>query len=423
MHTEAHTAATPRRLPVTINKGWLACLAVALAILTSTIVFSEPAAADLLMMGVIIAVPLLGVARFGQVAVVNLCIWFAIVGLSLLAATFSVTLDTAAIHLFVTLYLVLGSFVMAGFVAKDPEPRIKLILVCYVIASLIATLAGIAGYFQLVPGAYEIFTNFGRARGTFKDPNVYGAAVAPAIVACAWSMLRDAPSRAVKAGMIALPLVIGIFLSFSRGAWISLLISLLILAAFAIATTRRSADIARSGRFATLGIGAVIAALFAVTQIEQVRSLLEVRASLDQSYDAGPDGRFGGQAKARRLIAENPFGIGTHTFRIVHHNEEPHNVYLSMFLNAGWLGGLLYIVTVAATLAVGFRCALQRTRLQGPMLIVTASFAGLAFEGFVIDSDHWRNFFILMGCIWGLADASRPSADPSRRHDDPAQAA
>lgn len=422
MRTEAHISATPNRLPLTISKGSLACLAVALAILTSTIVFSEPAAADLLMMGVIVAVPLLGASRFGRVAVANLCIWSAIVGLSLLAATFSVTLDTAAKHLFVTLYLVLGSFVLAGFVAKDPEPRIKLILVCYVIAGLIATFAGIAGYFGLIPGAYDLFTNFGRARGTFKDPNVYGAAVAPAIVACAWSMLRDAPARAAKAGLIALPLVIGLFLSFSRGAWISLLISLVILAGFAIATTRRSTDVARFGRFATLGIGAVIVALFAVTQIEQVRSLLEVRASLDQSYDAGPDGRFGGQAKARRLIAENPLGIGTHTFRVVHHTEEPHNVYLSMFLNAGWLGGFLYIVTVAATLAVGFRGSLERTRLQGPMLILTASFAGLAIEGFVIDSDHWRNFFILMGCIWGLADAARPEADTTRRQDDPVSA-
>jgi hypothetical protein len=53
------------------------------------------------------------------------------------------------------------------------------------------------------------------------------------------------------------------------------------------------------------------------------------------------------------------------------------------------------------------------------MLILTASFAGLAFEGYVIDSDHWRSFFILMGCIWGLADAAPVTADQSRRADDP----
>lgn len=422
MRTRVDIPAWPTILPSTVSAGGLASIAVALAILTSTIVFSEPAAADVLMMAAIVIVPLLGATRFGRVAVANLCIWLVIVALSLLAATMSVTLDTASKHLLVTLYLVFGAFMLAGFIAKDPEPRIRLLLTCYVIACLVATCAAIIGYFRLLPGAFELFTNFGRARGTFKDPNVYGAAMAPAVVACAWSMLRDLPGRAVKAAAIALPIVVGIFLSFSRGAWVSLVLSLAVLAGVAIYTSRRSADIKRFGKFASIGTGAVIVALFAVTQIEQVRSLLEVRASLDQSYDQGPDGRFGGQAKARGLIAENPFGIGTHTFRVVYHSEEPHNVYLSMFLNAGWLGGFLYIVTIGATLAVGLRGSLERSRLQGAMLVLTASFAGLAFEGFVIDSDHWRVFFILTGGIWGLADAPLPVVDQTRRHDDVAAA-
>ena len=58
-----------------------------------------------------------------------------------------------------------------------------------------------------------------------------------------------------------------------------------------------------------------------------------------QSYDEGPDGRFGGQQKAARLILEHPLGIGAQQFAPQHHHEEPHNVYLAMFLNAGWLGG------------------------------------------------------------------------------------
>ena len=162
-------------------------------------------------------------------------------------------------------------------------------------------------------------------------------------------------------------------------------------------------------------------AIFAVLQVDQVRDLLQERASLDQSYDQGPEGRFGGQQKARALIIANPLGIGTHTFREVHHKEEPHNVYLSLFLNAGWLGGLLYIVSVAATLVVGFRGALQRTALQGPFLVAVCAFAGVAVEGAVIDSEHWRSFFILMACVWGLADAPRPVADPSRRREDQKQ--
>lgn len=75
-------------------------------------------------------------------------------------------------------------------------------------------------------------------------------------------------------------------------------------------------------------------------------------------------------------------------------------------------------MTVAATLYLGFRTALQRTRLQGPAVIAFASFAGLAFEGFVIDSDHWRHFFLMAGLIWGLADATPSATDPRQRADD-----
>jgi O-antigen ligase len=183
--------------------------------------------------------------------------------------------------------------------------------------------------------------------------------------------------------------------------------------------SRRRTDFSRFGSVGVIGAVAMLAAVGVATQLDQVRDLLEQRANLDQSYDEGPDGRFGGQQKARALILEHPFGIGTHTFRDTYHHEEPHNVYLSMFLNAGWLGGLFYIVSVLTTLCLGFRSALQNNRLQGAAVIAVASFAGLVFESFVIDSDHWRHFFIMAGLIWGIADAAPVDVDPSRRAGDP----
>ncbi len=44
-----------------------------------------------------------------------------------------------------------------------------------------------------------------------------------------------------------------------------------------------------------------------------------------------------------------------------YHHEDVHNVYLSMFLNAGWLGGFAYLAVVLATLAVGLAAVLQRS--------------------------------------------------------------
>lgn len=402
---------------LTVRAGTLAALAVAAAIGTSTVVFSEPAVADILMAAVVVGLPMIGVVRFGRAAMLNLALWLVMVSLGLAATALSTTFDTALTHQLVTLFLVLGAFVLAGYVAADPEPRFRLVMTCYVVACLIASAAALAGYFQLVPSAYDLFTNYGRARGTFKDPNVLGAALAPALVFLAWTVLRGSLRQALLAAAVSVPLFFALLLSFSRGAWASTALSLLLIAWLALVTTRRAADFRRLIAVAVLGTLALAAAIGGVLQLEAVEGLFAQRASLDQSYDEGPEGRFGGQAKAVRLILEHPLGIGTHTFRDSYHDEEPHNVYLSQFLNAGWIGGLAYVISVVATLAAGFYALCRCTAVQGPLIVATAAFAGLVFEGFVVDTDHWRHFFIVMALIWGLVDAV-PSASGGGGRDD-----
>jgi hypothetical protein len=79
---------------------------------------------------------------------------------------------------------------------------------------------------------------------------------------------------------------------------------------------------------------------------------------------------------------------------------------------------MLYTISVVVTTAAGFYAIRRRTALQGPLIVAVASFLGLALEGFIIDTDHWRHFFILMGLIWGLVDAGalHPNLE-RRRHD------
>ncbi|MEQ1578170.1 MAG: O-antigen ligase family protein [Hyphomicrobium sp.] len=404
--------------PITIKSGTLAGVLVACALATSSIVFSEPAPADVLMMGVIVGVPVLGAAQFGRVAKLHLALWLVVVALGLAGTTMSAVMPVAIIHQVVTLYLVLGAFVLAGYVSADPEPRFRLIASFYVVGCLIACAAAFAGYFNLIPGTYDLFTNYGRARGTFKDPNVFAAALAPGLVLAVWMALRARLHWLPVAGGIAVILALGLLISFSRGGWFSAVVSIAVLTWISLVMSRRQSDVRRFLAVACIGTVAFIGAISAALQVDAVRNLMDQRATLDQSYDVGPDGRFGGQEKAKKLVLENPFGIGTHTFRETYHHEEPHNVYLSMFLNAGWIGGLVYIISVLATLFVGLRGAFQASALQGPFVIASAAFAGLVVEGLVIDSDHWRHFFIFMGLIWGLADAPPPALHASRRRTD-----
>lgn len=395
----------------TVPAETLAAVAVAGAMATSAIVFSEPAVADVLMAAVIVGLPLLGVTRFGQVSILNLVTWLVLVSLGLAACAVSTTFATAVTHQIVTLFLALGAFVLAGYVAADPVPRFRLVMTCYVVGCLIAAAAALAGYFQLVPSAHDLFTSYGRARGTFKDPNVLGAALAPAIAFTVWTALRQPMRHALLAAVVSLPLFLALLLSFSRGAWASAAVSLVLVVWLSLVTSRRAADFRRLIAVAAAGTIALAATIGAALELEAVERLFQERASLGQSYDEGPDGRFGGQAKAVGLILDHPFGIGTHTFRDTYHAEEAHNVYLSQFLNAGWIGGTLYAISVFGTLAAGFYAMRRRTALQGPIVIATAAFAGLVFEGFVIDTDHWRHFFIVMALVWGLVEA-----DPGKAH-------
>ena len=69
-----------------ISARGLAAVVVAAAIGLSSIVFSEPAIADAMMIAVMVAVPVLGVVRFGRMAIVNLVMWAALVALGVAAA-------------------------------------------------------------------------------------------------------------------------------------------------------------------------------------------------------------------------------------------------------------------------------------------------------------------------------------------------
>ena len=57
-------------------------------------------------------------------------------------------------------------------------------------------------------------------------------------------------------------------------------------------------------------IGLVVLVTAVVSQHDKMGSFLQDRASLTQSYDVGPAGRFGGQDKAVGLILANPLGLG-----------------------------------------------------------------------------------------------------------------
>ena len=138
-----------------------------------------------------------------------------------------------------------------------------------------------------------------------------------------------------------------------------------------------------------------------ILSIDAVGSLFQERASLVQSYDAGPQGRFGRHLAGFLLMLDFPFGIGPMQFT-QYFTEDPHNSFLDAFVAGGWLGGITHFLLMLVTLAFGFREVFRRAPWQRTYIAVYATFAAEVGESYIIDVQHWRHFYLLIGVIWGL---------------------
>lgn len=369
---------------------------------SSAIVFAEPAPVDVFMLAVIAVLPLLRLVRITPSLLLVLTIWTVGAASALIAVLNASEPSKALVHTGVTLFLTVQSFIISAFIMRRPYKHTHLIMHAYCFAAAVAAVAALVGYFNLLPGSFELFTKYGRAAGTFKDPNVFGPFLVAPILYLMHRMLTRGAATVVWAAVWAGIMSLALLLSFSRGAWMVLAVATMIFAYLAFVTAPNNWQRLKiiSAGFVAVCLGLVL--LVAVMQIDAVSEQFTNRATLDQTYDQGPEGRFGGQQKAKRLIIQSPFGIGAQQFAPQYHMEEPHNVYLAMFLNAGWIGGLIFAIMVALTCLYGLRHAFKRTTTQPLFLVAYACFVAHAIEGFVIDLDHWRHFHLLIALVWGL---------------------
>lgn len=378
-----------------------------LAVAAGAVVLTEPAPVDVLTLGLLGVLPLLRLVQVTPTLRIYLAAWLVSAAGALVASAQSYDMATSATHSAVSIYLYVSSFVFAAFIARRPERHIRLVMHAYVAAALLAGAAGVAGYFDLFPGAGELLTKFGRASGTFKDPNVFGPFLVPAIVYLLHLAMSRPPLRAVMPFVLLLFLVFAELLSFSRGAWLNLGLAGAIYCYLSFVTAAAHRQRVKLIALALAGAIAMAGLIAVALQFDAISELFSERAALTQSYDEGPEGRFGGQEKALDLAITNPLGLGALQFGQRYHHEDAHNVYVSMFLNAGWLGGLSYLLIVGVTLIHGLRAALRNGRSRPVFLVVYASLVAIVVQGAVIDTDHWRHFYLLMAMVWGLAAGDR----------------
>jgi hypothetical protein len=155
---------------------------------------------------------------------------------------------------------------------------------------------------------------------------------------------------------------------------------------------------------------------------DSIGDMFKQRASLDQSYDEGRFGRFGRHILGAEMALDLPFGIGPLQFHR-YFPEDTHNSYLNAFMSGGWISGICYPALVFITVIMGFRHIFVRVPWQRAYLAIFAAFLGTVGESFIIDTDHWRHFWMMLGAMWGMfAAAQRYKASSDQALTAPAQA-
>lgn len=303
-------------------------------------------------------------------------------------------------------YLMFTAFLFAALMSDDAEGRIRVIRRSLVASAWLTSMAGIAGYFDIA-GLSQYFTLWGRASGTFKDPNIFGPyLVLPIIFTIQGILLRR---LGLMGGLVILSVpLLGVLLSFSRGAWGNLIGATLLLFLLTFLTTRDASQRMRIIGFAALIVSAAIMALLVVLSFEEIREVFNQRASLSQPYDLGVQGRFGSQARSIGMLLELPNGFGPLRFSNFF-PEAPHNVYLNAFSAYGWMGGIAFMALVVSTMFAGWTVVFRRSPLQNHAIAVWSVLFITLLQGVQIDLDHWRHVYLLLGLIWGLAAVSTPN--------------
>jgi len=312
-------------------------------------------------------------------------------------------------------YMAVTVMFFAMVVSDDTAARLDMLRRGLIVGAMIASLAAIAGYFNLVPGGHDLLTLYERGRGTFKDPNVLGAFLILPSLFVLQSVVLDCFGKAFRNTIALGILALAVLLAFSRAAWGGLVITAAFMLALMVLTSRSRAERSRIVVMAIVAVVAGVTLIAVLLSFDSIAEMFNQRASLDQSYDEGRFGRFGRHILGADMALDLPFGIGPLQF---HHYfpEDTHNSYLNAFMSGGWISGVCYPALVFLTVIIGFRHVFVRVPWQRAYLAIFSAFLGMVGENFVIDTDHWRHFWLILGTMWGMfaaAQRHKASTDPA----------
>ncbi len=397
-----------------ISTAWLYALTTVLAL--SAFVKVEPAPYDVAIVGFALAFVWIHGLRLFQGA--ELIGWCAAIFLVLQIPGFAIAedLDRALLYALITSYLAVTALLLAAFIDRVGIDALFYAGFGYSIGIVLTFIAYALDLLGLVSFRELIYYNALRVEGFFKDPNVLGPAAIPALMLAApisRQLISKGFSTAFRMAFFLTTTgasAVLVYLSYSRGAWLTAVIALIVSAAM---TTLLRPTVARVAAVACALIASMTFAAFpslagAVASVVSSDEFLLERIGGGglQRYD---DDRLEMQSALIDKASENPMGYGpgqTELFASELHStvlgsNASHNSYLRVLFENGVAGLLTYLVILVATLVFGFVASRNRSVVGAYARPLFGSFVGVLVSGLAVDTLHWRHFWIVTALVWG----------------------
>lgn len=330
---------------------------------------------------------------------------------NLLSLVFSRDLPRSLFFFAVTGYLVVLWAILVAAQGVGRERTSDAILRGYAIGGTVTGALGVVAYLG-APVIGPMMAPNGRLYGLFKDPNVFGAYLAPVAVIAVYHLIAVPGARRLPwLGALAASGA-AVFLTFSRGAWGNLGVALAVF--FFLFTFADGLGRSWWRTFVFFPPVALLLSVLAIQllSVDGISNMFEMRFGM-QSYD---DLRFRIQGEAVSVALLNPLGLGPgmteKTFSVA-----AHSTYVRSLVEHGFLGLFSIVALVFASIirSVWFAvfAAVQQDRLR--FAVTAAALCGMAVESAVIDTIHWRHYWVFLAMAWAPTPHRQRSASSSSR--------
>jgi len=371
------------------------------AMLLEIVVFVEPAPVDVMLLLCLTLGLIWGKLKFTQITTLPLVglAGFALFNLISMADAYDP--ERAVWYVFVTLYLIVSWFLFVGLMGRYGKPMVATLLYAYCAAGVISAFLGAGGYLHFLPYQDILLLNQ-RARGLFKDCNVYGPYFVPIVMLALVRSMGDRTLFRSKIAWLTLffTALIGMFLSFSRACWLNCAVTLVVL--FAVQQIFMSSGAAARRRL-RVGAFVVVAGALCVLiliNVPSVKQMLAIRVTSNglQDYDRV---RFATQDLASRAAEEHPLGIGPGQAELIF-GYATHSMYMRILSE----NGVLALAALLVFIAITTWRALKNIRygrdewMREVNLVVFACIIGHLVNSLFIDTVHWRHIWFIYALPW-----------------------